>query len=120
MRILAALALMFSAGCGTAPLARLLDWVSPGGAAPGDRGGIDQRLPPVAIDPLAAPAAPSPTLPRIPVPSGGAPSAPALDPPALDPVPGTSRKNGPSPSAPVDSPSARLGIPQADSGAENR
>jgi hypothetical protein len=120
MRILAALGLLLSGGCGTAPLARFLDWVSPGGAAPADRGGIDQRLPPIGIDPLAAPATPSPTLPAIPVPSAGAPSAPALDPPALDPVPGTSRKSGTSPSAPVDSPSARLGIPQADSGAEKR
>ena len=119
MRILTALALLLSAGCGTAPLARFLDWVSPGGAAP-DRSGTDPRLPPIHIDPLAAPATPRPALPTIPVPSGGAPNAPPVDPPALDPVPDTSRKSSTSPSLPAASPSARLGNPQVDGGAEQR
>ena len=119
MRVFTALALLFSAGCGTAPLARFLDWVSPGGAAP-DRGGTDPRLPPIQIDPLAAPVTPQPALPTIPVPSGGAPNAPVVDPPPLDPVPGTSRKRTTSPSMPVASPSARLGVPQADGGTEQR
>jgi hypothetical protein len=119
MRILTVLALLLSAGCGTAPLARFLDWVSPGGAVP-DRGGTDPRLPPIHIDPLAAPPTPQPALPTIPVPSGGAPNAPPVNPPALDPVPDTSRKSSTSVATPVVSPSARLGIPQADGGTEQR
>ena len=66
MKRIAALCLLLSAGCSTAPVADLMDWVSPGRlpAAPGYHGGVGGQTvvapPPVGLE---APQPPPPVPP---------------------------------------------------------